>query len=151
MRDYEQTNSERGNSKTYTIKEAADMRASSLRSALAEKHREEKNKKRIEEYGNSGPFRQLGSDDRYNGNVYNNTGTTKSEIKSYESGYFINGEIRVLAKLEKLTPEECEEIGYLEYSKLGISLEKLNLLKNNTSYMAGYMTAMLTDNNNKHR
>ena len=55
-----------------------------------------------------------------------------------------------MAKLGTLTPEEVQDLGMYEY-QIGISLDKLNLLKSNNNYMAGYMTAMLTNKDSKHR
>ena len=55
-----------------------------------------------------------------------------------------------MAKLGTLTPKEVQDLGMYEY-QIGISLDKLNLLKSNNNYMAGYMTAMLTNSNKKHR
>lgn len=150
MRDYEQTNSEIGGpKKKYTVKTSAAIRASQVICGLNEAAKAEKNKERIEAYGSSGPYRNLGSDDRANGKVYNNTGTTDSEIKSYTAGYYINGEKRVLAKLDKLTKEEAISLGEYEYSILGITIEQLNLLKKNDDYMAGYMSAMLMNSDSK--
>lgn len=152
MRDYEQTASERGSTiKYHTVKENAAIRATRIVSGLNEDAAIERAKERIETYGNSALYRNIGSDDRINGKVYNNTGTTDSEIKSYFAGYYINGERRVLAKLDKLTREEIIALGEYEHGILGITIENLNLLKKNDDYMTGYMSAMLTNSNKKHR
>lgn len=120
-------------------------------SALSDDAAASRTKERIETYGNSALYRNIGSDDRINGRVYNNTGNNDSEIKSYTAGYYINGEKRVLAKLDKLTKEESIALGEYEYSILGIAVDNLNLLKKNNDYMTGYMAAMLTNKDSKHR
>lgn len=152
MRDYEQTASERrGSQRLQTVKDSAEARSFRIASTLKEEVAASRNKERKETYGDSALYRNLGSDDRINGRVYNNTGTNDSEIKSYFAGYYINGEKRVLAKLDKLTTEEAIALGEYEYGILGITVENLNLLKNNDNYMIGYMTAMLTNGSKKHR
>lgn len=150
MGDYEQTVSERkGSQKLQTGKENSKIRSSQIISTLNEEAAIERAKERIETYGNSALYRNIGSDDRINGRVYNNTGTNDSEIKSYTAGYYINGEKRVLAKLDKLTKEEAIALGEYEHSILGIKLKDLNLLKKNDNYMIGYMAAMLMNSNSK--
>lgn len=152
MGDYERTDSERsGPKRQYTAKDSAVIRSSRIMSTLSDDAAVLRTKERRETYGNSALYRNIGSDDRINGRVYNNTGTNDSEIKSYTAGYYINGERRVLAKLNNLTKEEAAALGEYEYSILGIPLENLNLLKNNNDYMTGYMAAMLTNSNKKHR
>lgn len=151
MGDYERTASERrGSKRLYTAKENAAIRSSKVMSTLSD-DAASRTKERIEAYGNSALYRNIGSDDRINGKVYNNTGNNDSEIKSYAAGYYINGEKRVLAKLDKLTKEESIALGEYEYSILGIPVDNLNLLKKNNDYMTGYMAAMLTNSNKKHR
>lgn len=150
MGDYEQTISERkGPQKLQTGKENSKIRSSQIISTLNEEAAIERAKERIETYGNSALYRNIGSDDRINGRVYNNTGTNDSEIKSYTAGYYINGEKRVLAKLDKLTKEEAIALGEYEHSILGITIEDLNLLKKNDNYMIGYMAAMLMNSDSK--
>lgn len=153
MRDYEQSDSERRNGGNgYTVKQLAKIRSEEVASELSQTISNERNKARLEKYGNSGPFRNLGSDDRANGRVYNNTGVTDSEIKSYTAGYYINGEKRISARLDKLTPEERYSVGEYEHDVLGITLDQLNLLRNNNDYMTGYMAAVImNDNSKKHR
>lgn len=152
MGDYERTASERrGSKRLYTAKENAAIRSSKVMSALSDDAAASRTKERLETYGNSALYRNIGSDDRINGRVYNNTGTNDSEIKSYTAGYYINGEKRVLAKLNNLTKEEATALGEYEYSVLGIPVDNLNLLKKNNDYMTGYMAAMLTNSNKKHR
>ena len=152
MGDYERTASERrGSKRLSTAKENAAIRSSKVMSALSDDAAASRTKERLETYGNSALYRNIGSDDRINGRVYNNTGTNDSEIKSYTAGYYINGEKRVLAKLDKLTKEESIALGEYEYSILGIPVDNLNLLKKNNDYMTGYMAAMLTNSNKKHR
>lgn len=152
MGDYERTASERIESKRlYTAKENAAIRSSKVMSTLSDDAAASRTKERIETYGNSALYRNIGSDDRINGKVYNNTGNNDSEIKSYAAGYYINGEKRVLAKLDKLTKEESIALGEYEYGILGIPVDNLNLLKKNNDYMTGYMAAMLTNSNKKHR
>ena len=150
MGDYERTASERrGSKRLYTAKENAAIRSSKVMSTLSDDAAASRTKERIEAYGNSALYRNIGSDDRINGKVYNNTGNNDSEIKSYAAGYYINGEKRVLAKLDKLTKEESIASGEYEYSILGIPVDNLNLLKKNDDYMTGYMSAMLMNNNSK--
>lgn len=152
MREYEQTASERGkNSRYHTVKENANVRAIKIISELNEEANIARNKERIEKYGNSGPYRNLGSDDRANGIVYNNIGNNDSEIKSYDTGYYINGEKRILAKLDKMSKEESYALGMYEHDVLGITIEHLDLLKSNDDYMAGYVAATLSSSNKKHR
>lgn len=149
MKDYEQIVSKER--KNYTVKDAAIIRSTKAVSMSNEDAAIARFKKRIDNYGNSGYFRNLGSDDRISGKVYDNVGTNDSEIKSYFAGYYINGEMRVLAKLDKSTREEAIALGEYEHDILGIQVENLNLLKKNVDYMTGYMTAMLTNSNKKHR
>lgn len=152
MGDYERTDSERnGPKRQYTAKDSAVIRSSRIMSTLSDDAAALRAKERLETYGNSALYRNIGSDDRINGRVYNNTGTNDSEIKSYTAGYYINGEKRVLAKLNNLTKEEATALGEYEYSVLGIPVDNLNLLKKNNDYMTGYMAAMLTNSNKKHR
>lgn len=152
MGDYERTDSERnGPKRQYTAKDSAVIRSSRIMSTLSDDAAASRTKERLETYGNSALYRNIGSDDRINGRVYNNTGTNDSEIKSYTAGYYINGERRVLAKLNNLTKEEATALGEYEYSVLGIPVDNLNLLKKNNDYMTGYMAAMLTNSNKKHR
>ena len=151
MGDYEQTASEKLKSgRKYTVKQAAEFRARATANDILRERAQKKEKERIEKYGNNGNYINLVSEDRFNGNHYNNVGTTESEQKSYATGYYINGERRIMAKLGTLTPEEVQDLGMYEY-QIGISLDKLNLLKSNNNYMAGYMTAMLTNKDSKHR
>lgn len=152
MRDFEQMSSERGGSrKKYTPEELINIMPSKIEADINRRKAEERNKLRVETYGNDAAYRNLGSEDRFNGKVYNNVGTNNSEIKSYTAGYYINGEKRILAKLDRMTPEECASLGEYEYSILGIKLKDLNLLKNNDSYMAGFIAASLSNESNKHR
>ena len=150
MKGFGQANIEYRKDKKETLaRESARIRISNVTSDINEKFYAKRNQERLEQYGDSGSFRNLGSDDRANGKVYNNTGTTESEIKSYTAGYYINGEKRVLAKLDKLSQEGRASLGIYEPDVLGITMEQLNLLKSNDDYMAGYMTAVIMDSGTK--
>lgn len=150
MGDYERTDSERnGPKRQYTAKDSAVIRSSRIMSTLSDDAAALRAKERLETYGNSALYKNIGSDDRINGRVYNIIGTNDYEIKSYTAGYYINGERRVLAKLNNLTKEEATALGEYEYSVLGIPVDNLNLLKNNNDYMTGYMAAMLMNSDSK--
>lgn len=131
-----------------TVKEAVKITELSIVKAQREAETAKRNKERIERDGTSKFHINLGSDDRFSGKPYNNTGITEGEIKSYHRGYFVNGEKRISAMLDKKTSEECQKYGAFEYS-LGVPIENLGLLKNNTNYMAGYTMAIIMDNGEK--
>ena len=150
MKGFGQANIDYSKDKKETLaKESAKIRMSNVASDINERLQLKRNQERLEQYGNSGYYRNLGSDDRASGKVYNNTGTTESEIKSYTAGYYINGEKRVLAKLDKLSQEERASLGIYEHDVLGITMEQLNLLKSNDDYMTGYMTAIVINSGTK--
>lgn len=136
----------RGNK--YTVKKAAKITEDKIIRDLSEAESARINRERIEKNGNSRDYINLGSDDRFSGKIYNNTGITENEKKSYYTGYYKNGEKRISAMLDKMTPEECQKYGAFEYS-LGISLAELELLKKNTSYMTGYTIAIIMNNGEK--
>lgn len=141
----------RGNK--FSVKAAAKMTESKIIRDQREAETARINRERIEKNGNSRDYINLGSDDRFSGKIYNNTGITENEKKSYYTGYYKNGEKRISAMLDKMTPEECQKYGAFEYS-LGISLTELELLKKNTSYMTGYTIAVILNSgeqNTKHR
>lgn len=137
----------------YTSKDIARITENQIVRDQREAETARRNRERIERNGNNGAYVNIGSDDRFSGKVYNNTGTTENEIKSYHKGYYVNGEKRISAMLEKKTPEECQKYGAFEYA-LGVPVEKLSLLKNNTNYMTGYTIAVIMDDtpkSTKHR
>ncbi len=132
----------------YTVKKVAKITEDKIIRDLSEAESAKRNKERIERDGNSKFHVNLGSDDRFSGKPYNNTGITENEQKSYYKGYYKNGEKRISAMLDKMTPEECQRYGAFEYN-LGISLTELELLKKNTNYMTGYTIAIIMDNGEK--
>lgn len=136
----------RGNK--YTVKKAAEITAGMISSDLSNAESARRNKERIERDGTSRTYINLGSDDRFSGKPYNNTGITENEKKSYYTGYYKNGEKRISAMLDKMTPKECQKYGAFEYG-LGISLTELELLKKNTNYMTGYTMAIIMDDSEK--
>lgn len=136
----------RGNK--YTVKDAAKITESQIARDINEAEIARRNRERIEREGTSKFHVNLGSDDRFSGKPYNNIGANENEMKSYHRGYFVNGEKRISAMLDKKTSEECQKYGAFEYS-LGVPIENLGLLKNNTNYMAGYTMAIIMDNGEK--
>lgn len=136
----------RGNN--ITVKKAAQITEGKIIQAQREAETAKRNKERIEREGTSKFHVNLGSDDRFSGKLYNNIGANENEMKSYHRGYFVNGEKRIYAMLDKKTSEECQKYGAFEYS-LGVPIENLGLLKNNTNYMAGYTMAIIMDNGEK--
>lgn len=150
MKGFGQANIDYRKGKKETLaRESAKIRMSNVTSDINERFYAKRNQERLEQYGNSGYFRKLGSDDRANGKVYNNIGANDSESKSYTAGYYINGEKRILAKLDKISQEERISLGIYEHNVLGITMEQLNLLKSNDDYMTGYMTAIVMESGHK--
>ena len=152
MGDYERTASERrGSKRLYTAKENAAIRSSKVMSTLSDDAAASRTKERIEAYGNSALYRNIGSDDRINGKVYNNTGNNDSEIKSYAAGYYINGEKRVLAKLDKLTKEDI--INYTKKEDIFLNDNEINVIydeiKNKWKQLYNGNTRVITDLENK--
>lgn len=150
---YEQTNSEDKKGKISQIDRKSIARYISYKWE-SDKTREEtliKKGTRNRKLGhNPGIIIQEGSTDRISGVPYNdNKYDEVTKQNAYSEGFFIHGNQELLGKLEILSEEDLEDIGYNDCIS-GVEYQTLpNKVSLNPNYIAGYMKASLTQNRGK--
>ena len=135
MGEFEGTYSERKGMGHSKVPKGTD----SVAAALDDKRRIERSRANLEKYGD---WRQGvniiedGTQDRIKGIPYNEANGA-GDLKAYSYGYFDRGSRVVDGMLEGKTEEEIYQRGCLDAS-IGIPKDKLGLLVQRDSYMAGY-------------
>lgn len=150
---FEQTKSENQHEKINGLrrKEIGDVIAYKWESE--EKRDEELTRREIRNrtFGNTPQmFIIEGSNDRISGVPYDdNKYSDVIKQNAYRDGFFRHGTQKILGKLEQLTEEDLEDIGYNDYIS-GVDYQALpDKVSENQNYIAGYLKATYIQKSNR--
>lgn len=125
-----------------------------VEASLSEKRVQERQAENLKRYGDwrhSGNIIEDGTQDRIKGTPFDNNKCI-GDPNGYTYGYFVRGSRVVDGMLEGKTKEEIYQRGRLDAS-IGIPEDKLGLLVQRESYMAGYEEYLqeIANSGKKHR
>lgn len=147
---FEQTYSE-GKGTGYSKVPKGDNGVEASLREIRVQERQAENLKRYGDWRHSGNIIEDGTQDRIKGTPFDNNKCI-GDPNGYTYGYFVRGSRVVDGMLEGKTKEEIYQRGRLDAS-IGISKDKLGLLVQRESYMAGYEEYLqeIANSGKKHR